>query len=972
VAQQLIFTSVPRGYQPGASGYCTAARSEQMRSGLVQRLEQMSVYSHRTVFPNPTILAYRLVDLGGVKYRVLSRIRDAGLDFTQRSNFIAHHLAFEPNESVGGASPAEILLFWNGWKDQWEGNPSALQDEKGDAIGSSVNRLSPPCKHWEDLTGDSGWGAFPWNHSGGSCWFHEKLDEFELLHLMGESLRLKSSGRIDALWETSFTTYLGTIVEASKYHWSAWNALDPIPVGKELGKNVIRIESLKGDPIGSKELIEIARCGFTSSGATSGTKQPQSNPKEVKTQTEHTVPKWTPQSKEGVTRRFIPDAKDQKNYFPFLVGTIAVATIALAVFLYNKNSERSQRDSDAALIKCIESISENLSSSKRPQQAPNYNASLTEEQLRYLCEKNRDLMKVLDEEIRDLIENKESAETVLNTIKSLEYIATTNEIQDKVAALKAMVLKWRQEKREAKSKSEISARIHQIIQSETNDYEHDRIQIQEIKRDWNNEISEPFPYESIQEIVLIAKELAFISSINTDQYDQLIKRLEAYQNNPEARPYALKVIHYERGRREKDEKKDERITATLSTESVTAYNSETRKYDNIVLEALFDKKLVENLFKVIPNGSVSYLLEDNLKYPVNIRDSLNISKVETKGKSDFRSTPVRGGDIFDDNGYVKNAYRQELDSGIILTYSEKGKTNIIVYKLNKKPCSINVDSSKKNNEIFSEIENIKKHLEKTIICDGIGHNTLRWSVAAGETDKTYITDLGSLDPQAILKISDTIYEGSKKECLNEFKRFDNAITLEKIESCWKNRPPLSINTIKNIDETVQDFLREKEDYDNKSKRNTKYSNVSLNPKDPQALGKEIKKNIQAILNKQDVWSDLSPSDIKTKQAETFDQLGEGINIKVNQIREYLLLPSAKNVMETTRNEYKDINSNKNNKAIIAAWEKYQKYVESKNGGDQPQPQKEYEWFTKKVLSNSGEFKLYLGPGDLRYFQINSD
>jgi hypothetical protein len=577
-------------------------------------------------------------------------------------------------------------------------------------------------------------------------------------------------------------------------------------------------------------------------------------------------------------------------------------------------------------------------------------------------------MKVLDKQIRDLNENKESAETVLNTIKSLEYIATTSEIQDKVAALKALVVKWRQEKRQAKSKSEISARIHQITQSETYDNERDRIQIQEIKRDWNNEISEPFPYEYIQEIVSLAKELALISAINTGQYDQLIKRLEAYQNNPEARPYALKVIQHERGRREKDE----RTPTTQSTESVTVYNPEARKYDNIVLEALFDKKLVENIFKKNPNGSVSYLLEDNLKCPVIIRDSLNISKVETKGKSDFRSTTVRGGDIFDDNGYVKNAYRQELDSGIILTYSEKGKTNIIVYKLNKKPCSINVDSSKKNNEIFSDVENIKKHLEKTIICDDIGHNALRWSVAAGDTDKTCITDLASLDPQAILKISDTIYAGAKKECLNEFKRFDNAITPEKIESLWEKRPPLSANTIKNIDETVQDFLREKEDYDNKSKRNTKYSEANLNPKDPQALAKEIKKNIQAILNKQEVWSDLSPSDIKTKQAETFEQLGEGINIKVSQIREYLLLPSAKNVMETPRNEYKDINTNKNNKAIIAAWEKYQKAVESKKGGDQPQPQKEYEWFTKKVLSNCGEYKLYLGPGDLRYFQINSD
>ncbi|NBR63137.1 MAG: hypothetical protein EBT77_02295 [Verrucomicrobia bacterium] len=126
MARQLIFTSVPRGLAPGSSGYCTAARSAALRPGLVQKLEQMSVYAHRVSAPHPVLLTHRVVEVGGEKYHVVSRIREAGLDFTLWSprrrvsifpppNFC---LDGEVGAMVGGRS-LPICKIWmsGGWRE---------------------------------------------------------------------------------------------------------------------------------------------------------------------------------------------------------------------------------------------------------------------------------------------------------------------------------------------------------------------------------------------------------------------------------------------------------------------------------------------------------------------------------------------------------------------------------------------------------------------------------------------------------------------------------------------------------------------------------------------------------------------------------------------------------------------------------------------------------------------------------------
>src|SRR4051812_30096691 len=91
---QLVYTSAPRGLVSGQSGFCVVARSTDLREALSQRLERISSYHYLEVTTahlsttksganlNPTICAYRVLDLRGTKYHVLTRIQPTGLDFT--------------------------------------------------------------------------------------------------------------------------------------------------------------------------------------------------------------------------------------------------------------------------------------------------------------------------------------------------------------------------------------------------------------------------------------------------------------------------------------------------------------------------------------------------------------------------------------------------------------------------------------------------------------------------------------------------------------------------------------------------------------------------------------------------------------------------------------------------------------------------------------------------------------------------
>ena len=130
MARQMIFTSTPQGLEPGRTGFCTVARHRSLRSRLVRELERISVYEFNLGenVAKAKINSFRRFELGTEEFYVLTRIRDSGLDYTNRTNYIAHHLIFDGLEIAVSPSPAEIFLQWTGWLDVWEGSSRWFED----------------------------------------------------------------------------------------------------------------------------------------------------------------------------------------------------------------------------------------------------------------------------------------------------------------------------------------------------------------------------------------------------------------------------------------------------------------------------------------------------------------------------------------------------------------------------------------------------------------------------------------------------------------------------------------------------------------------------------------------------------------------------------------------------------------------------------------------------------------------------
>jgi hypothetical protein len=232
--QQLIYTSAPRGIVAGRSGHCTVARSATMRDALVLRLEQLSYYQHLSLSGGKErpIFAYRIVDIRGSRFHVLSRIQDAGLDFTGRTNFIAHHLALAPEEFRQFPTPPIILRDWPGWVKSWTREPALLENEDWSALVSLAGKSSVPAQTWKRVTGDAanGYGLLE-ARAGATFRVDDQTDE-TVLGLFAESIELLEvrDARRDfraAAPQYTFTTSMQEQDNPADFRWRCIHADNP-------------------------------------------------------------------------------------------------------------------------------------------------------------------------------------------------------------------------------------------------------------------------------------------------------------------------------------------------------------------------------------------------------------------------------------------------------------------------------------------------------------------------------------------------------------------------------------------------------------------------------------------------------------------------------------------------------------------------------------------------------------------------
>jgi hypothetical protein len=232
--QQRIYTSAPRGLVAGRSGYCTVARSASLREALMLQLEKFCYYQHLSLTGGRErpISTCRLVDIRGTRFQVLSRLQDAGLDFTGRTNFIAHHLVFTPEEIREYPAPPVILRDWPGWAKSWGKEPQLLENENWADLAALTGRATVPAQTWRRVTGDAIHGYGLLEARAGASFRVDDLSETVVLDLLAESLALLEvrDPRRDcrtAAWNCTFTTSLQEQDNPADFRWRCLHADNP-------------------------------------------------------------------------------------------------------------------------------------------------------------------------------------------------------------------------------------------------------------------------------------------------------------------------------------------------------------------------------------------------------------------------------------------------------------------------------------------------------------------------------------------------------------------------------------------------------------------------------------------------------------------------------------------------------------------------------------------------------------------------
>ena len=86
--QEIIYTSAEKGLKQGSRGFCTVVSTSGMAANMAERLESMSGYRHAfglndpNVALNPVNYAHVTTRLAGQTLRVISRVADAGQDYS--------------------------------------------------------------------------------------------------------------------------------------------------------------------------------------------------------------------------------------------------------------------------------------------------------------------------------------------------------------------------------------------------------------------------------------------------------------------------------------------------------------------------------------------------------------------------------------------------------------------------------------------------------------------------------------------------------------------------------------------------------------------------------------------------------------------------------------------------------------------------------------------------------------------------
>ncbi len=219
MAQELVYTSVPRGLKPGSFGFCTAACSRTLNERAISLLERLSSYRRLAAEErdagDPVVYSHLLVEDGGATRRVLSRIAPSGVDYSGRENTIACHMVLDAHDLVV-AGPAAICAEPNFFAVKWDEGPKYFERS---IVMPTLMDPRVRCDEWRRVTGDAGWaGVVASSAFSGQNVLLVVDPTIDVLRLYQESLALLPR---EKRWDVTFSTYYTKTIPGVRCQWKA-------------------------------------------------------------------------------------------------------------------------------------------------------------------------------------------------------------------------------------------------------------------------------------------------------------------------------------------------------------------------------------------------------------------------------------------------------------------------------------------------------------------------------------------------------------------------------------------------------------------------------------------------------------------------------------------------------------------------------------------------------------------------------
>lgn len=260
--EEIIYTSAEKGLKAGSRGFCTVVSTAGMAINIAERLESMSGYRH--AFPmqdprarlNPVNYSHVTLRVGGKNSHVISRVADAGQDYSGRTNKLAHHLMID-DISRFAAGPARLMGEKGVLVSQWDGSVRTVPARNLPmvAVPGSIELTA-----WKAITGDSGWAG----------WVAEQLTKdkapVSIIFSPGTDTLLLVREVLDLLppiqqWTITFSTYFTKLLAGTECQLRF--VLDETPEATTLRNDArARVVDLRALPLCSGgALVQQARSG---------------------------------------------------------------------------------------------------------------------------------------------------------------------------------------------------------------------------------------------------------------------------------------------------------------------------------------------------------------------------------------------------------------------------------------------------------------------------------------------------------------------------------------------------------------------------------------------------------------------------------------------------------------------------------------------------------------------------------------